>query len=88
MYGEYLTHDEQIEVLVKEIETLRELVVPSRILRCDVCGNKQVMHIEADDEKIIIRKAESKCVFCNSVQNLSSFKDKYICKECLDSIKH
>lgn len=49
MYGEYLTHDEQIEGLVKEIDTLRELVVPSRILHCDVCGNKQVMHIEADD---------------------------------------
>ena len=34
-----------------------------------------------------IRKAESKCVFCNSLESLKEFQGKHICSSCLEKIK-
>lgn len=72
----------------REIDKAGRLVISKDIRNHLNINPGDTLHIEADDDKIIIRKAESKCVFCNSVQNLSSFKDKHICKDCLDAIKH
>ena len=46
-----------------------------------------ILQINADDECITIRKAEPKCVFCNNPEDLTAFKDKYICESCLESLK-
>ena len=27
------------------------------------------------------------CVFCNNPEDLTAFKDKYICESCLESLK-
>lgn len=72
----------------REIDKAGRLVISKDIRNHLNINPGDTLHIEADDDKIIIRKAESKCVFCNSVQNLSAFKDKHICKDCLDAIKH
>ena len=46
-----------------------------------------ILQINADDECITIKKAESKCVFCNSLDNLTEFEGKHICADCLDKLK-
>lgn len=71
----------------REIDKAGRLVISKDIRNHLNINPGDTLHIEADDDKIIIRKAENKCAFCNSVQKLSPFKDKYICQECLDAIK-
>lgn len=39
--------------------------------------------INADDNCIYIKKAESKCVFCNSQSELREYMDKHVCASCL-----
>mgnify|MGYP003540798047 FL=1 len=46
-----------------------------------------VLQINADDEHITIKKAEEKCIFCNSLNDLHMFDNKHICAECLSKIK-
>ena len=43
--------------------------------------------IEADDECVTIKKAESKCVFCNTLDNLIAFGGKYVCRDCVEKLK-
>ncbi len=45
-----------------------------------------MLHIEADNDCITIRKAEQKCVFCNSSENLKCLMDKYICSDCVNKL--
>ena len=46
-----------------------------------------ILHIEADDECVTIKKAESKCVFCNTLDNLIAFGGKYVCRDCVEKLK-
>lgn len=70
----------------REIDKAGRLVISKDIRNHLNINAGDILHIEADDEKIIICKAENKCVFCNSTQNLVAFKEKHICKDCLDSL--
>ena len=45
------------------------------------------MQINADNECITIKKAEPKCVFCNALENLTEFEEKYICSDCLAKLR-
>lgn len=72
----------------REIDKAGRLVISKDIRNHLNINAGDTLHIEADDEKIIIRKAESKCVFCNATQNLVEFKEKHICKDCLNSLNH
>ena len=38
------------------------------------------------DDYIILKKVESKCVFCGNNADLTNYKEKYICKECKKNI--
>ena len=71
----------------RDIDKAGRLVISKDIRNHLNINPGDTLHIEADDDKIIICKAENKCVFCNSTQNLVSFKGKHICKECFDAIK-
>lgn len=45
-----------------------------------------MLHIEADNDCITIKKAEEKCIFCNSSENLKCLKGKFICSNCLNEL--
>ena len=70
----------------REIDKAGRLVISKDIRNHLNINAGDILHIEADDERIIIRKAESKCVFCNATQNLVEFKGKHICEDCLNNL--
>ena len=43
--------------------------------------------VRVEDEKIIITKVQDSCIFCHSKLNLTDFKGKKICQNCLSEIK-
>lgn len=70
----------------KELDKAGRIVISKDIRRHFNMKPGDILHINADDECITIRKAEDKCVFCNSSEKLQGFKDKHICKDCLESL--
>ncbi len=70
----------------REIDKVGRLVISKDIRKHLNIKPGDILHIEADDEQIIIKKAENKCVFCNSTDNLVEFREKHICQSCLDSL--
>lgn len=70
----------------KEIDQAGRIVISKDIRKHLNIKEKDVLHIEANDECIIIKKAENKCVFCNSLENLIEYNGKHICKSCFDQI--
>lgn len=70
----------------REIDKAGRIVVSKDIRNHLNIKPGDILHIEADDEQIFIKKAESKCVFCNSLENLISYNGKHICRQCIADI--
>lgn len=70
----------------REIDKTGRLVISKDIRNHLNIKAGDILQIEADDECITIKKAESKCVFCNSLENLVEFNKKYICKDCFEKL--
>lgn len=70
----------------REIDKAGRIVISKDIRNHLNIKPGDILHIVADDNQITIKKAESKCIFCNSLENLTSYKDKYICGNCLAEI--
>lgn len=70
----------------REIDKAGRIVISKDIRNHLNIKPGDILHIESDDNCITIKKAESKCVFCNSENNLTEFEGKYICSSCLDKL--
>ena len=66
----------------REIDRLGRVVVPMDIRKSLSINAGDVLKISADDSKIILQKAEDKCVFCNGTDDLREFEGKFVCSEC------
>lgn len=71
----------------REIDKAGRIVISKDIRKHLNIKAGDVLHIEADDECITIKKAEEKCIFCNSLEELTEFEGKHICKNCIDKLK-
>ncbi len=71
----------------REIDKAGRIVISKDIRRHLNIQAGDVLQINADDECITIRKAEEKCVFCNSLEDLTAFEGRHICAECLEKLK-
>ena len=72
--------------VIRRIDELGRIVIPKEIRKKLGINIKDPMEIYADSNSITFRKVEYKCVFCGESKNLISFKEKLICKKCLDSL--
>ena len=71
----------------REIDKAGRIVISKDIRNHLNIKAGDVLQINADDEHITIKKAEEKCIVCNSLNDLHMFDNKHICAECLSKIK-
>lgn len=71
----------------REIDSAGRIVLSKDIRNHLNIKPGDILHVEADDGFIKISKAEKKCIFCNSQENLTEFSGKNICSNCIEKIK-
>ena len=71
----------------REIDKAGRIVISKDIRRHLNINAGDVLQINADDGQNIIKKAEPKCVFCNTPENLTEFSGKHICAGCLQKLR-
>jgi len=69
--------------IVRKVDDLGRVVIPIELRRNLDIAEKDGLEIYVDNDRIILRKYEPACVFCGSADDVSSFKSKNVCKECL-----
>lgn len=67
----------------KKIDEVGRVVLPKDIRNKIGINIGDILEMDIDEDKIIIKKAEQTCIFCGSTENLESFKGKNICKNCI-----
>lgn len=73
--------------ITRKIDELGRIVLPIELRRSLEIGEKDALEIYVEDDKIILRKYKSSCVFCGNEDNIIEFNGKNICADCIAHFK-
>lgn len=74
---------------VRQIDKLGRLVLPSDIRRMlNIKDGADSVEFFVDDDCVIIKKYRPACIFCNSANNIVTYKNQSVCQSCLDEMKN
>lgn len=69
--------------IVREIDDLGRIVIPSEIRKTLDLNRKDPMEIYLDGDMILLKKHMPCCIFCGEADDVILFKGKLICKNCV-----
>lgn len=72
--------------IVRKVDELGRIVIPMELRRTFNIDVKDPLEIYVDEDKIILTKFEQSCIFCGATDQMLSFKDKYVCRNCKSQI--
>lgn len=72
--------------IIRRIDELGRIVIPKELRNKLGINIKDPMEIYVEGHSITLRKVEDKCIFCGSTKNLTNFKEKLICENCLNNL--
>ena len=72
--------------IVRKVDELGRVVIPIELRRTLTIEEKDALEIYVDSDKIILRKYEPACVFCGNADEVTNFKGKKVCKECINTM--
>jgi len=72
--------------IIRRVDGLDRIVIPKEI--CKILGiePKNTLEIFVDENRLILGKYESGCIFCREVENLTIYCKKPVCKECIKKL--
>jgi transcriptional pleiotropic regulator of transition state genes len=73
--------------IVRKLDPLGRVVLPIELRRTMDINTDDPLEIFVDEDMIILKKYEPSCIFCNEAKNVSMYKDKLICSDCLDDLR-
>lgn len=73
--------------IVRRIDHVGRIVLPKELRRLfDLTDNEDSLEIFVEDDKIILKKYEPACIFCNNADNVVDHMGKKVCKNCIESM--
>ena len=73
--------------IVRNVDDLGRLVLPREFRKHLGIENGTPVEITSEDDKIIIRRHNPRCIFCNGEADVTEFMGKRICADCIAKIK-
>ena len=72
--------------IVRKVDELGRIVLPIELRRTLDIAEKDALEIYVDGESIILRKYQAACIFCDSPNDIVSFKGRYVCANCISKL--
>lgn len=69
--------------IVRKVDELGRVVIPIELRRTLGIDEKDALEIYTDNEKIVLKKYEPACIFCNNAEGVQNYKGKLVCTECV-----
>lgn len=73
--------------MVRRVDELGRVVIPKEIRDKLDIQEKDPIEIYVDGYSVVLRKFQSNCIFCGNTKDLIEYKEKLICKKCLEKLK-
>ncbi len=72
--------------IVRRVDELGRVVLPIELRRTLDIAERDELEICLDEDRIVLKKRESACIFCGANRTLVQYCDKHICKECISKM--
>lgn len=72
--------------IIRRIDELGRIVIPKEIRKKLEIEIKDPMEIYVEGHSITLKKVEDNCIFCGKSKDLVPFKEKMVCKSCLETL--
>ena len=73
--------------MVRRVDELGRVVIPKEIRNKLGIEERDPLDIYVDGFSIVLKKSQSNCIFCGNTKELIKYKDKLVCKKCIDNLK-
>ena len=73
--------------IVRQIDNLGRIVIPMELRKVLDMPNGTPIEIYTEGDSIILHKYQNKCELCGSIENITVFKDKVVCSNCLNDLR-
>ncbi len=74
--------------IVRKVDELGRIVLPIEMRRNLDIAEKDSIEIFVEGDKIILKKYQATCIFCDNTRNVIEFNGKNICPDCLAQLKN
>jgi transcriptional pleiotropic regulator of transition state genes len=73
--------------MTRKVDELGRMVLPSELRKRFRIHEGDHLAIHVEEERIVLTKVETGCVFCDSTEGLVDHRSKLICQDCLSAIR-
>ena len=73
--------------IVRNIDELGRIVLPKSMRQNLEISERDQLEIYPEGDRIILRKYQPSCVFCETSENIVFFNGKRVCSACLEELK-
>lgn len=73
--------------ITRRIDDLGRIVLPKELRKTLDIEPGTPIEIYTEDDMIILKKFENKCVLCGSAADVADIKGKKVCKKCINELK-
>ncbi len=75
--------------MIRPVDKMGRVVIPKELrAQLKVENNRDCFEIFADGDKIILKKYQPTCVFCDSNGESIKYCGYNVCKECIEKMKN
>ena len=72
--------------IVRKVDELGRIVIPIELRRNLGIEVRDPLEIYVDEDCIVLKKYEPACVFCGKTENVITFHDKTVCRQCAGAL--
>lgn len=74
--------------IVRVVDGLGRIVIPIELRRNLGIDEKDSLEIYVEDDRIMLKKYSPACTFCSNASGITVFKNKNICRDCLEELSN
>ncbi|MGK9253337.1 MULTISPECIES: AbrB/MazE/SpoVT family DNA-binding domain-containing protein [Paenibacillus] len=74
--------------VVRKVDQLGRIVLPKSLRKRYQMNEGDPVEILVQGDHIILERYRPRCVFCGSMEQVTDFKERYLCSECMGQMQH
>ena len=72
--------------IVRPVDSLGRVVLPIELRRILDIDKDTSLEVYVDEDRIILKKYQPSCVFCDSMDNIMTYKGYNMCQNCMKKL--
>lgn len=72
--------------IVRQVDSLGRIVIPKELCKIFDIKEKDALEIYTEENKIILKKYQPSCIFCNEATDVVEFEGRIICRSCAEKL--